>query len=120
VRNDLPPYAGTFVGYDHEDEHALVNAISDAIGRASLIDDDGRTVMAIRTAEIAGALLTVLASTLAMSPSATRSPSAIRELTAKLRKRLIKHVADARRDPEIRDFVERCFRDDDEKRSGHG
>jgi hypothetical protein len=103
-------------GYDDEHEKALVAAIFHAINQASLISDP--PVLCIRTGEIAHALETVLVATLALSPTATRSPKAIRELTDRLRKRLVKRVARAAADPATRDFLDRVFRSDDDQRGG--
>jgi hypothetical protein len=104
-------------GFDEAHKRALVDAITEAIAKASLIRDP--PVLCIRTGEIAAALVTVLSLTLAMSPSATRSPGAIREITDNLRKRLIKKAADAARDPTLQDFLSRVFRHDDRDRGGN-
>jgi hypothetical protein len=55
---------------------------------------------------------------LALSPSAPRSPTAIRELTDRLRKRLIRAAARAAADPATQDFLARVFRSDDAERGG--
>jgi hypothetical protein len=44
-----------------------------------------------------------------MSPAAVRSPTAIRKTIDDLGKRLRRHVAAAQTDPEVQDFVRRCF-----------
>lgn len=104
-------------GYDAQHEAALFNAISRAIAETSYISDP--PVVCIRTGEIAAALVSVLIPILALSPSATRSPTAIRKLTDDLRARLIRRVGDAVHDPATHDFLARCFRDDDAKRGGN-
>lgn len=105
------------LGYDENHEKALSAAILDAIAKASLISDP--PVLCLRTGEIAQALVSVLVSTLALSPSSTRSPKAIRELTDGLRKRLTKSVTRAAADPVTRDFLDRVFRHDDRERGGN-
>jgi hypothetical protein len=101
-------------GYDDEHEAALVEAIITAIFNCSKIDN----VLVVRTGEIAAALTSVLATVLALSPSATRSQKAIRNLTDDLRCRLIRSAARRAADPVLRDFWQRCFRDDDRDRGG--
>jgi hypothetical protein len=112
------PLARPLAGYDREHKRALVDAISRANGAASLTDDNGRPLVAIRTAEIAAASTTVLASVLAMSPAAPRSPAAIRRFCEELRNRLGRQVAVATADPEVRNFVDRRFRFIDDTRGG--
>ena len=60
----------------------------------------------------------MLLATLAMSPSAVRSPTAIRKLTDDLGKTLRRKVAAARADADFQSFTNHCFRDDDEQRGG--
>jgi hypothetical protein len=104
-------------GYDDAHEQALVDAITKAIADTSLIPEP--PVLCLRTGETARALMRVLVLTLAMSPSSTRSPGAIRKLTDELRRRLIKGAAEARQNPLVNDFVARAFRDDDHERGGN-
>ena len=63
----------------------------------------------IRTGEAAEALLTVLAGILAMSPAATRSPTAIRETVDELGKRLRRQIAAAEQNADIQEFARRTF-----------
>jgi hypothetical protein len=110
-------YERAQMGYDDAHEQALLDAIVEAIGQASLISEP--PVLCLRTGEIAIALTRVLALILAISPSAARSPTAIRKLTEEFRRRLIKGAANAARDPDLNDFVARAFRNDDRERGGH-
>jgi hypothetical protein len=84
-------YAKATLEYDPQHEKALLKAITEAIFLTSMVSDVN--VAAIRTGECAEALLTVLAGVLAMSPSATRSPAAIRKTVDDLGKRLRSKVA---------------------------
>ena len=108
-------YARATLEYDEEHEKALLSAITEAIFTASMVSDCNAAV--IRTGEAAQALLTVLASILAMSPSATRSPTAIRKLGDDIVKRLRRKVAVAEQSPDLKDFVRRYFWGNDE--GGH-
>jgi hypothetical protein len=94
-------------GYDEAHERALVEAIVEAIGQASMISDCN--AMVLRTGECASALLTLLAAVLAMSPTVTRSPAATRRTMDELHRRLRRRLADAERDPTMQDFVRQCF-----------
>jgi hypothetical protein len=105
------------VGYDPEHEEALVDAIIEAIADSLLIAEP--PVLCLRTGENARALMRVVALTLALSPSSARSPSAIRELTDDLRRRLIKGAAATAGDPTVNDFLARAFRNDDRECGGH-
>lgn len=104
-------------GYDESHQKALELVIFDAICKASLISDP--PILCLRTGEIAHALEAALTMTLALSPAATRSPKAIRELCDRMRKRLIKSAARAAADPETQDFLSRVFRNDDDERGGN-
>jgi hypothetical protein len=75
-------------------------------------------VMVIRTGEISAALTSVLAAVLALSPSAVRSPSAIREISEQVRKKLLRQVHAAERDPTLQDFLSRTFNHTDRERGG--
>jgi hypothetical protein len=101
-------YARAALEYDREHEQALLEAITKAIFEASMVSDCNAVV--IRTGEAAEALLTVLAGTLAMSPSVTRSPTAIRKTIDELGKRLRRKVAAAEQCADLQDFVRRMFR----------
>ena len=86
-------FARATLEYDKAHERALLEAITRAIFESSTVSDANAIV--IRTAEAAEALLTVLAGILAMSPSATRSPTAIRRTIDDLGKRLRRQIAAA-------------------------
>jgi hypothetical protein len=66
-------------------------------------------VRVLRTGELCGALTTLLVTTLAMSPAATRSPTQIRKTLDELGRRLRRRIAAAEADPGVADFVSRCF-----------
>jgi hypothetical protein len=109
-------YARAQLGYDAAFKAALTEAIFHAITDVSFASD--LNVIAIRTGETADALADTLALFLALSPAATRSPKAIRQVADDLRKRLIKNVAAARANPVTQDFLARVFRGDDDERGG--
>ena len=94
-------------GYDKDFEEQLARVIAAAIGDASMVTD--ANAMIIRTGETAAALLTALASVLAMSPSAVRSPTAIRNTIDELGKRLRRRLAAAEADPVLQEFMRRTF-----------
>jgi hypothetical protein len=99
-------YARATAGFDEAHERQLVEALTAAVVETSRASDCDAVLL--RTGEIASALLTVLAGTLAMSPASVRSPTAIRRTVDELRRR----ITQAERDPELQDFMRRCFRDD--------
>ena len=101
-------FAKATLEYDAEHERALLEAIFEA----SRVSDCNAVV--IRTGEAAQALLTALACALAMSPSATRSPAAIRKTVDELGKRLRRRVASAEQNPGLKDVVRRSFWNTDE------
>ena len=101
-------YARATLKYDPAHEHALLEAITQAIVEASLVSDANAIV--IRTGEATQALLTVLAGTLAMSPSATRSPTAIRKTIDDIGKSLRRKVSAAEQSADLQDFVRRMFK----------
>jgi hypothetical protein len=103
-------------GYDEAHERALVDAITAAIADASMVSDP--PVMVIRTGELTSALLTCLANAIALSPSAVRSPTAIRKRIEELQRRLLRHVAAARASADFLDLEARFFRSDDKDRGG--
>ena len=90
-------FARATLEYDEEHERALLEAITQAIFETSRVSDCNAVV--IRTGEAAQALLTALACVLAMSPSVTRSPAAIRKTIDDLGKRLRRKVARAEQRP---------------------
>jgi hypothetical protein len=104
-------YARACAGYDEEFERALVAAITTAIAETSLATD--AEVMMLRTGETASALLTVLAGVLAMSPAATRSPTATRKMLDDLHRKLRRQLMEAERSADVREFASRCFRNTD-------
>ena len=104
-------FARATLEYDKDHERALVEAITQAIFETSTVSDANAIV--IRTGEAAEALLTVLAGILAMSPSATRSPTAIRRTVDDLGKRLRRQIAAAEASEDLQDFIRRTFRGSD-------
>ena len=105
-------FAKATLEFDAEHERALLEAITEAIFEASRVSDCNAVV--IRTGEAAQALLTALACALAMSPSATRSPAAIRKTVDEFGKQLRRRVASAEQNPGLKDFVRRSFWNTDE------
>ena len=97
--------------YDKDHERALMEAITRAIFESSTVSDANAIV--IRTGEAAEALLTVLAGILAMSHSATRSPTAIRRTVDDLGKRLRRQIAAAEGSEDLQEFIRRTFRGND-------
>ena len=93
--------------YDKDHERALMEAITRSIFEAFAVSDADAIV--IRTAECAQALVIVLAGVLAMSPAATRSPTAIRRTIDDLGKRLRRQIAAAEQNADIQEFVRRTF-----------
>jgi hypothetical protein len=69
-------------GYDEKHEYDLVDAITTAIAETSMISH--ANAMVIGTGETASAFLSCLATILAMSPSAVRTPAAIRKAIEEL------------------------------------
>ena len=104
-------YARATLEYDKDHERALMEAITRAIFESSTVSDANAIV--IRTGEAAEALLTVLAGILAMSPSATRSPTAIRKTVDDLGKRLRRQIAAAEGSEDLQEFIRRTFRGND-------
>jgi hypothetical protein len=103
--------AQALAGRDDDHERELVAAIITAIADVARVTD--ANAIAIRTGETASALTSVLATVLAMSPQAARSPTAIRATVDALGKRLRRRLAAAERDPLTQDFLHRVFRDGD-------
>lgn len=104
-------YARAQAGYDPEHERELLAAITRAIAETSRLSD--AAVMCIRTGELASALLSALAFTLALSPSVVRSPTAMRKTIDELGKRLRRRVAAAEADETVQAFATRIFRGPD-------
>ena len=95
--------------YDKDHERALMEAITRTIFETSAVSD----AIVIRTAECAQALMIVLAGVLAMSPAATRSPTAIRRTIDDLGKRLRRQIAAAEASEDLQEFISRTFRGND-------
>jgi len=87
-------------------------AITQAIFETSKVSDADAIVL--RTGEATQALLTALAFVLALSPSMTRSPTAIRKTVDGLCKRLRRRVASVEQSADLKDFVRRNFWNTDE------
>ena len=104
-------FARATLEYDKDHERALLEAIKRAIFESSTVSDANAIV--IRTGEAAEALLTVLAGVLAMSPAATRSPTAIRRTIHDLGKRLRRQIAAAEASEDLQEFISRTFRGND-------
>jgi hypothetical protein len=104
-------------GYDPAFESELAEVVLRAIVEASKIDG----IVVLRTGETANALTSVLAATLALAPSAVRSPKAIREIADSVRRRLQARVHFAEVNPGLNDFRSRAFGSDadDRKRGGN-
>jgi len=101
-------YARAALEYDVEHEQFLIEALTETIFKASMVTD--ANVAVFRTAEIAQALLTLLSCTLAMSPSATRSPNAIRKTCDDFGKTLRRKVSAVERNADMQEFMRRTFR----------
>ena len=97
--------------HDKDHERALMEAITRTIFETSAISDADAIV--IRTAKCAQALVIVLADVLAMSPAATRSPTAIRRTFDDLGKRLRRQIAVTEASEDLQEFISRTFRDND-------
>ena len=91
--------------YDKDHERALMEAITRTIFETSAVSDADAIV--IRTAECAQALVIVLAGVLAMSPAATRSPTALRRTIDDLGKRLRRQIAAAEASEDLQKFIRR-------------
>jgi hypothetical protein len=107
----MTTYERAAAGYDDEHEQELVAAIMTAITETSRVSDCN--VVALRTGEAASALLSCLATILAVSPSGVRSPTALRRVTEELGKRLRRRVAAAQVSQEVQDFLRRAFHGSD-------
>lgn len=101
-------YERAHSGYDAAHARELVKAIGAAILATSKVSDADDLVV-IRTGEIMSALLEVQAIVLALSPSTPRTRQARRALMLELGRRLQLRTAEAVADPNLRDFVARCF-----------
>ena len=104
-------FARAALEYAAEHERALLEAIAESILNESKVSDCNAIV--IRTGEAAQALLTALACVLAMSPSATRSPSALRKTCDDFSKSLRRKVAAAEGSEDLQEFIRRTFRGND-------
>lgn len=88
--------------YDPEFERAITTAVSEAIARVSLVTDVN--AMVLRTGEIIAALTTMLASTIALSPAITRSPTQLRKFLKENARRLQQKTMQAVDDPDMKRF----------------
>ena len=104
-------YARAALEYDKAHEQELLRVIAEAIINASILSDANAIVF--RTGECAQALMTVLAGILAMPPSVTRSPAAIRKTVDELGKRLRRNVAAFETNEDLQHFLAHCFRGND-------
>jgi hypothetical protein len=104
-------YQRATASYDEAHERELVDAIMIAIAETSRVSD--ANAMVIRTGEAASALVSCLAAVLALSPSAARSPTAMRKAVDELGKRLRRRVAAAQASEEVQAFGRRVFRGND-------
>jgi hypothetical protein len=108
-------------GYDADFEQRLVDALVTTIVEASMVTDgNGHRVMALRLGETASALTTVLASTLALSPSSARSSKAIKQTADGFRRKLTARVRQAELEPLFADFKSRAFGTDAADRARGG
>jgi hypothetical protein len=113
------PLQRAMSGYDEQFERKLVDAITETIADTSMMTiAGGDRVLVLRTGEIANALTTILASTLARSPAATRSRGSIKQVADSVRRKLLARVRQAERDPQFADFKNRCFHAGDRERGG--
>jgi hypothetical protein len=102
--------------FDPAFQAELADVITRAIVDASMIDN----VLVIRTGESAAALVTILASILALSPASTRSRAAIKKTADAVRRKLQARVRAAEGSPDLYELKRRAFSNDDEQRGGHG
>jgi hypothetical protein len=106
----MTSYARAIRGFDAEFCDVLRDKIFTTIAEASLLSDVN--AIALRTGETLEALTSCLIAAAAMSPHFD-TPSRLREFAEGLAKRIRRGVAEAKADPELRDFVARCFRGTD-------
>jgi hypothetical protein len=116
ARQGKPALERALAGFDEAFEERLTEAIMTAIADASRIDD----CLVIRTGESAAALVTVLASMMALSPSSTRSRAAIKQVADGFRRKLAAKVRAAEHDPLFSDFKSRVFGTDADDRARGG
>jgi hypothetical protein len=121
ARHEPPRLARACPGrLDQGFETPVVDEITAAIAAASMMTDgDGHRTLVLRLGEIAGALTTILAGTLALSPRYARSPKAIRETAEQFRKKLIGQVRVAENNNDFYQFRERAFHDGARERGGN-
>jgi hypothetical protein len=107
-------------GLDQGFETRLVAEITAVIAAASMMTaGDGHRTLVLRLGEIAGALTTILASTLALSPVSTRSRTAIRKTSEAFRKKLAANVRAAEQSPDLYEFKRWAFHSGDRVRGGN-
>src|SRR5262249_10244788 len=100
-------YARAAAGYDDAHKDRLISKITAAIFNTSLLS--ARNAPAPRPAQPPDALATPLAFTLAMSPDATRSPTAIRQTVNRFSKYIHRKIAAAKNDPEFQQWTSRLL-----------
>jgi len=98
-------------GYDPDFENTLVDAIAATIGEVLMVTD--ADCIAIRTAETASALVAPLAVVFALSPAASRSPTAVRKTVDELGKRLRCRLTAVNADPHLQGFIKRISHGND-------
>jgi hypothetical protein len=107
-------------GFDQGFETALVEQITATIAAASMMSyGDGHQVLVLRLGEIAGALTTVLAGTLTLSPPAVRTPRAIKQTDDGFRRKLAANVRAAEGSPDFYEFKRQTFGEDDRDSGGN-
>ena len=105
--------------YDGSFEARLLDRIVETIVAESMFDDSaGKPVLVPRTGETAAALISALASVLALSPPAAHSSNAIKQTSQCFRCKLHSQVRQATRDPYLHDFLRRTFNYSDRTRGG--
>ena len=96
--SDRTAYARAIAGYDRDFERMLVQSITKTIATKSQVAD--APIIALRTGETIGALVTVLEMIAALTP-AFDAPSNLRRFTEHTSKRIRRNVARVRADPEF-------------------
>jgi hypothetical protein len=109
--SEQPTFERATLECDPLHELALIEAIAVAMFEVSGVTD--ANVAVIRTGEAARALTKSLAMVLALSPSVTRSPTALRKTSDEISKCLRRYVAEAERDDLAQEFLRRTFRGTD-------
>jgi hypothetical protein len=105
-------------GYDRAFEERLLERTVETIVAESMLDDGVGKVLVLRTGETAAALISALASVLALSPPAAHSGDAIKQTSRSFHRKLHSQVRQATRDPQLHDFLRRTFNYTDRTRGG--